>query len=243
MSLAELQVKLLAAIAGADDLAIAAVRPSEKLSAEARVDVYRRSHRARLLGCMQEILPVLRHALGDALFADFVADYVARHPPRGYTLDRLADEFPTFLAETRPRDEAWSELLVALASFEVALHRAGNRIVDGPGADEIFSLHGDRLLSARPERGESLIILRSDFPLLGYWSSVRAGQSPSFPDRAPEILAIGPTGAHPIEENDAALLDRFDGTRPLGDLRADRALPALRDRLALWASRGWLARL
>lgn len=246
MSLREVQIEMLAAIAGEGPITGADVRPSEKLRAEVRVEIYRRSYQARLLGCMQEILPALRHALGDELFADFVAAYVARHPPGGHTLDRLADDFPRFLVETRPRPpqrEAWSSFIVALAELEVAVHRASDQIVEGPDAETIYSLHGDRLLFACPARAESLTILRADHPVRAWWSSVRAGDSPRFPDRAPEIVAIGATGAHAIEEEDAALLDSFDGSCPLRDLRGDRPLPALRDRLALWASRGWLARL
>ena len=51
---------------------------------------------------MREQFPALCHALGAALFDDFVADYIRDHPPESHTLYDLGRRFPAFLEDNRP---------------------------------------------------------------------------------------------------------------------------------------------
>src|SRR5438046_8851204 len=70
------------------------VRPSSKLTAEQRLDLYHRGYRLRLLESLRAVHPVLRHALGTELFDAFALEYLQACPSRSYTLFRLGEGFP-----------------------------------------------------------------------------------------------------------------------------------------------------
>src|SRR5260370_34801590 len=57
---------------------------------------------ARLLQCIREEFPVLKHALGEEVFDAFAVGYLLQYPSRSYTLFQLGANFPRYLAETRP---------------------------------------------------------------------------------------------------------------------------------------------
>ncbi len=80
----------------------ALVRRSRRLSAEERLSIYANAYYARLLECLGDCFPVLRGLLGGEVFDGFAFDYLQAHPSRSYTLTKLAESFPRFLAATRP---------------------------------------------------------------------------------------------------------------------------------------------
>ncbi len=98
--------------------------------------IYQRGYFLRIASCMREQFPALCHALGEALFNDFVADYIRERPPESHTLYDLGRRFPAWLEESRPdRDlppaerETWIDFMVDLARFE----RQVFAMFDAPG--------------------------------------------------------------------------------------------------------------
>jgi hypothetical protein len=81
------------------------VTRSQALTALERLEIYNRAYFARLLACLREEYSVLAAALGDELFDSFAIGYLQEHPSQSYTLSRLGEKFPEFLARTRPVTE------------------------------------------------------------------------------------------------------------------------------------------
>src|SRR6516225_11362495 len=84
------------------DEAESVVTRSRALTALDRLAIYGYAYYARLLECLREEFPVLKHALGAEVFDAFAAEYLQQYPSRSYTLLQLGANFPRFLAETRP---------------------------------------------------------------------------------------------------------------------------------------------
>ena len=81
------------------------VAPSRNLTAEERMGIYAHAYYARLLECLADCFPFLARALGAEVFESFAFEYLQRYPSRSYTLDRLGEDFPRFLEETRPEGD------------------------------------------------------------------------------------------------------------------------------------------
>src|SRR5258707_9350668 len=120
------------------DEAEAVVTRSRALSALERLAIYSYAYYARLLECLREEFPVLKHALGEEVFDAFAVGYLEKYPSRSYTLFQLGVNFPRFLAETRPDREAdegvaaeWPDFLIDLATLE----RTFSEVFDGPGVE------------------------------------------------------------------------------------------------------------
>ena len=95
--------------------------PSPALSAAERIAVYQEMYPLRMRDALSSDYPGLEHFLGDR-FWDFVVAYTKAYPSRRYTLNRLGDHVPAFLARRRaftPR-----AFLRDLARLELALTEA-----------------------------------------------------------------------------------------------------------------------
>src|SRR3569623_2729157 len=118
----------------AGEMAGRRLAPSPRLSPAAGLAIYQRGYFLRIASCMREQFPALCHALGEALFDDFVADYIRECPPESHTLYDLGRRFPPYLSENRPdRDlaerESWIDFMIDLAEFE----RQVFTMFDAPG--------------------------------------------------------------------------------------------------------------
>lgn len=165
-----------------------------------RLRIYANAYYARLLECLREEYPALRHAVGDRVFDGFVFGYLQEHPSRSYTLARLGENFPGYLLETRPRDKGaegeptWPDFLIDLARLE----RAYSEVFDGPGIEGLPLLSGDDLLAVPPERwadvrlvpADSLRLMTFRFPVHEYASAVRHQREARVPKPAETHLAI-----------------------------------------------------
>ncbi|MGZ8779715.1 MAG: HvfC/BufC N-terminal domain-containing protein [Thermoanaerobaculia bacterium] len=115
-----------------------------------RLAIYWRAYRIRLVDTLHAMFPRLRRALGEPLFDDFALEFIHKNPPRGWTLERLAETFPQWLAETSPSED-WAVRIVDLARREGAFRRgrytfASNSVECGDGESP---LSYRRALSAR----------------------------------------------------------------------------------------------
>jgi hypothetical protein len=184
------------------------IAPSRNLSAEERLGIYAHAYYSRLLECLADSFPVLARALGEEVFQSFAFEYLQRHPSRSYTLDRLGEDFPRFLDETRPAaadadidaaDPAptWPDFLIDLASLEWAIAR----VFDGPGVEgqqllrpeDLEALGAERFAAARLRPVVCLRLLTFRYPVNAYYTAARRaseGEEVPLPDPVPEHVAL-----------------------------------------------------
>jgi hypothetical protein len=183
---------------GSTDAAAVLTR-SNALGPLDRLAVYANAYFARLLDCLREEYPVVRHALGGETFDAFAAAYLQEHPSRSYTLFALGAKFPDFLRATRPAAEGdgspdWADFLIDLADLELLF----NTVFDGPGVEgkpafdvaELAAVEPDRLLDGRFEPVPCLRLTALRFPAHAYLSAVRRKEEPTPPDPADTYLAV-----------------------------------------------------
>src|SRR5260370_10156790 len=179
-------------IDGGPDEAERVVTRSRALTAMERLEIYSHGYYARLLECLREEFPVLKHALGEEVFDAFAVGYLQQYPSRSYTLFRLSENFPRYLAETRPDGNGayadWPDFLIDLATLEQTF----NEIFDGPGVerevlaigDQLQTISPDRLLEARLVGVPCLRLLLLRYPVHLYFPSLRPHQTPHLPHPA-----------------------------------------------------------
>jgi hypothetical protein len=165
---------------------------SLQFSPAAGLAIYQRSFGQRLASCMREQFPALCHALGAALFDDFVADYIRAQPPESHTLYDLGRRFAAWLESERPdRDlppeahETWIDFIIDLARFEYALFM----LFDAPGHEgRPFADPGtpDSDLSLQP----AFTLAASRFPVAPYYHGVRLGENPDLPAYDDSFVAL-----------------------------------------------------
>ncbi len=172
------------------DAAQTLFRTDGRLSAAAGLAIYQRGYFLRIAACMREQFPALCHALGRALFDDFVADYIRDCPPERHTLYDLGRRFPDWMEANRPEPEArepWVDFMIDLARFEYDVFTmfdvSGNE--GHPFATAATPDHALRLQPAFSSRAYR-------FAVAGFYHAVRRGEAPSHPVpfRSPSYLAL-----------------------------------------------------
>lgn len=165
---------------------------SGRLTGAAGLAIYQRGYFLRIARCMREQFPALCHALGERLFDDFVAEYLAQMPPESHSLYDLGRRFADFLEESRPdrglapeEREAWIDFMTDLARFErqvFAMFDApgheGKRFADASTPDERLRL--------QPcfDLGEYR------FPVAAFYHKVRRGEPAPLPPPQPSYVAL-----------------------------------------------------
>lgn len=123
----------------------AVILPSATLQPAQRVAIYQNMYLLRMEEALGTDYPGLKHFLGDDGFFSLVRDYVQVHPSRSYTLNRLGDRLPDFVAvapDVRRRD-----FCADLARLERAL----SQVFDAP---ETQALSADEIDRIAPEAWE-----------------------------------------------------------------------------------------
>jgi hypothetical protein len=162
------------------------VLPSRQQSPGERLAVYTHAYFARLIEVLRELFPCTRFAVGDELFDQFLLGYVKRHPPRSYTLARLADRLVEYLDTSRPAD--WGQFIVELARLEQAI----DRIFDGPGPEALppFSLPPDADRTIRLLFVPGFELHAFEHPVSAFYTDWKADRQPSWPNRRPQFVAL-----------------------------------------------------
>lgn len=122
------------------------ILPSATLTPAQRVGVYQNMYLLRMEEALASDYPGLKHFLGDDGFFSLVRDYVQVHPSRSYTLNRLGDRLPDFVAiapDVRRRD-----FCADLARLERAL----GQVFD---AEETKALSAAQIDEIAPEAWET----------------------------------------------------------------------------------------
>jgi hypothetical protein len=213
------------------------VNRSKSQTSLERLQIYAGAYYARLLECLREEFPAVAHAAGPEAFGEFVLRYLQAYPSRSYTLAKLGDKFPDFLAETRPADAAsgdapsWPDFLIDLARLE----RAYSEVFDGPGIERRTLLGADELLAIPQSRWGEVTLVAAEclrlasfrFPVHEYASAVRQKQPAAQPLPAPTFLAITRRDyvvrRIPLSDVQYELLGRIVAGEPLGEAIARAA--------------------
>jgi hypothetical protein len=171
---------------------------SRALTSLERLDIYYRAYYARLLDCLREEYSVLATSLGTVLFDSFAVGYLQAHPSQSYTLGRLGETFPEFLAETRPAPESgdadWPEFMIDVARLE----RVVNEVFDGPGVENMPTLDAARLQAIPPESwprarlvtAPCLRLVQLRFPINEYFTAAARNETSPVPQPAETYLAV-----------------------------------------------------
>lgn len=184
----------------------ALIEPSKQLTAAERLSIYANAYYARLYECLGDAFPLVRRVLGDEDFRSFACEYLQRYPSRSYTLDKLGESFPRFLAECRPETEPgepepeWPDFLAEVARLELEIAR----VFDGPGVEGQTLLRPEILQSLGPERFAAarlvtvpcLRLLSFRFPVDDFFSTARRtpeAEELALPAAAPQHVALSRT--------------------------------------------------
>jgi hypothetical protein len=165
---------------------------SGRLTGAGGLAIYQRGYFLRIASCMREQFPALCHALGEALFNDFVADYIRERPPQSHTLYDLGRRFPAFLEESRPdrelapgEREAWIDFMTDLARFE----RLVFAMFDAPGHEG--KAYADAATPDGRLRLQPCFALGAyRFPVPAYYHAVRLGQPATLPPALESFVAL-----------------------------------------------------
>jgi hypothetical protein len=183
----------------------AVIGRSRQLTSIERLSIYQNAYFARLIECMRSIYPMLRRTIGDDAFDALAVGYLQTCPSRSYTLDRLGDEFPQFLDQTRPdRDETgepseeWPDFLRELAELEWAI----GKVFDGPGIEHQPTLSAEQLSAVDPSEWFNIRLTPAGclrtmafrFPVNDYFTALRElspdTEPPAFPSAESSWLAL-----------------------------------------------------
>ena len=136
------------------------VLPSARLSAVERVGIYHGMYLLRMEEALAADHAALKRLLGEAAFFDLVRAYVQEHPSRHFSLNRLGDHLPEFVARVPglPRRAFCHDL--------ARLERALAQVFD---AEETPVLQADAVAAVPPERWEGArLVPIAAFALLAF---------------------------------------------------------------------------
>lgn len=147
------------------------VLPSKTLSALERLDVYRDMYLLRMEEALSIDYPSLKHYLGPGDFMRLVARYVEVYPSRNYSLNRLGDHLPEFIATLAdlPRQEFCHDL----ARLEYALTVVFDAAETPPMKPEaVRAVRQDAWENARLKPVEAFRLLECRYPVSRYIGAV-----------------------------------------------------------------------
>lgn len=158
------------------------ILPSPSLTPAERLQIYRGMYPLRMVEALESDYPALAHFLGAAGFRDLVCAYVSEHPSRSYTLNRLGDHLPEFVAGHRGiRRRAFAS---DLASFERAIAQVLDA-EESPLLDpERVIAAGERAAEGRLRTIEAFRLLAFRYPVNAYLQSVRDDEHEHPPTKA-----------------------------------------------------------
>jgi hypothetical protein len=153
------------------DEALKLVLRSDTLTSLERVGIYRGMYLSRLVEALESDYPAVRHFLGEEGFYDLASRYVDAHPSRSYTLNRLGDHLPDYIATQT--DLPKQEFLHELARLELAVTEVFDA-VETPvvTAEQIAVVPPDAWETARLKPIEALRVLSFCYPVSEYLGGV-----------------------------------------------------------------------
>jgi len=169
-----------------------ATLPSSRLSAVERLAIYHDGYHARLIECLADDYPALRHALGHAQFRSLCLAYIAKFPSRSPSLNYFGAHMPGFCASD-PLQLTHAQGLAELAQLEWAVVEAIHAEAQEPlPIDSLSALGPEQFARATLLPNPALAWLEHTYPVHTYYKAFWAGKAsplllppnPSTPDEA-----------------------------------------------------------
>ena len=148
------------------------ILPSKTLTSVERVGVYQGMYLLRMVEALENDYPALAHLLGPHAFGDLVTRYVAAHPSKSYTLNRLGEALPEFVRTNRGIPKK------AFAADLARLERAVTEVFDAERspawpAEEIERLPQEAWPGAVFLPIAAFRVLAFSYPVNAYFQSVK----------------------------------------------------------------------
>ena len=102
------------------EVAAAFIKPNSRLTAFERLEIYNRMYWFRVIDCVADDSPGLRHLLGEERFAKLARAYLTKYPSRSFTLRNLCSRLPQFIREEPKWTAPGTRLAWDVARFEWA---------------------------------------------------------------------------------------------------------------------------
>jgi len=150
-----------------------------KLSATARLDIYRYNVQSVLGNALSDLYPAVMSVVGDDFFSEAARQFVQATPSTSGDLNDFGESFAAFLANYPHASEL--AYLSDLAKLEWAWHRAFHAADEAPVdlnalASVAPNALGEVVLGLHP----SVSLLRSDYPLFRIWDVNQPGYEGSW---------------------------------------------------------------
>jgi len=137
------------------------ILPSQTLQPIQRVGIYHGMYMLRMIEALTVDYAALAEFLGEHAFEHLVRDYVQQFPSRSYTLNRLGDSLPEFIAASSVKRRIF---LRDLAKLELAMTHVFDEAEAAPlPADAIASIAPERIADARIVPIPALRLLAFDY--------------------------------------------------------------------------------
>jgi hypothetical protein len=166
-SLLEIQARFSQALLGDSSGPIAVCVTTDRLSPEARVQIYRNHVRITLCEALAATFPVVARLVGPDYFAAVCRRFIAAHPPTSPVLAEYGASFSTYLA-TAPNAP---EYLPDVARLEWAMNESF-RAPDAPSfsVTDLAGLSPIASASLRFQPHPSARLVHSKYPILRIWA-------------------------------------------------------------------------
>jgi hypothetical protein len=220
-------------VRGADDPDASWFAGGVVLSPLDQIGVYRNQYRLRLGDAVRDEVPGFCALVGDEERVDaYVFGYLAAHPSRSYTLNRVADALPAFLAE-RGVPPMWLDMV-----------RVDRAVMDGFEAAEGSTLRPEQLaITPRLRLQPHVTLLRIAHDVHVYRSAVVSDEARPEVSQRPVCLVVFRRGLKmrhlEVHPSCFAVLEAIGSGAALGDALS-RAVTAgadpavLQERLGDW---------
>jgi hypothetical protein len=209
------------AVTGPDEALDAArmLAPGARLTPLETLQIYRDGYRGRLVECLADDYPAVKHLLGESTFEALAQDYVDRHPSRSPNLNAFGRSLPAFLAARSASTGAFAPELAALEwAIVEAIHAAENPPLT---PDRLEHLTPEQWTSAILVPAASVRVLRFAHPADAYYQGFRDDGRPAAPAPAPSCTLVHRRGwvvwRTALSPAMARLLEAIVGGAPLGE--------------------------
>jgi hypothetical protein len=166
-----------------------------RMTAAERIDIYRRGYRARLIECLADDYPTVRHALGTDAFDRLCSAYIARYPSDGPNLNPFGRHMAGFVRDEGP--PPLRAFAADLASLEWAIVEAIHAQSAPPlTLQALGDVPTDAWSQVRLTANPTVRLLRFEHPVNTYFRALRDRQDPPIPAPSPAATVVhrsGPT--------------------------------------------------
>jgi len=146
-----------------------------------RIGVYHYAYHARLVECLADDFPTVRHALGETVFSRLARAFIAAHPSRSANLNSYGGGLVTYCRAPRrsiPRRAFVADLATLEWAMVEVLHAAAAPTLS---TDALRTLSPERWARLRFRPSATVRLLRFDHPVNAYLQAFREERAPRIP--------------------------------------------------------------